>query len=39
VLRNEGFVDANTIAVQLIPTTAARRIDAAAHASCPSSVN
>ena len=30
VLRNEGTVDARTIAVQLVPASAARRIDAPA---------
>jgi uncharacterized cupin superfamily protein len=35
VLRNEGTVDAQTIAVQLIPTAAVRRIDAPAPGNCP----
>jgi hypothetical protein len=34
VLRNEGTVEAHTVAVQLIPAGATRRIDAAANASC-----
>ncbi|HYT68773.1 MAG TPA: cupin domain-containing protein [Vicinamibacterales bacterium] len=34
LLRNEGAVDAKTIAVQLIPAGAARRIDAAKPAGC-----
>ena len=35
VLRNEGSVEARTIAVQLIPAGAARRIDADGSSSCP----
>jgi len=35
VLRNEGAVEARTIAVQLIPTGATRRIDAPAPGNCP----
>jgi len=35
VLRNEGTVEARTVAVQLIPEGAARRIDAEAPAACP----
>jgi hypothetical protein len=35
VLRNEGTVVAQTIAIQLIPEGATRRIDVAAPASCP----
>jgi len=35
VLRNEGSVDARTIAVQLIPADAMRRIDADRNVSCP----
>jgi hypothetical protein len=35
IIRNEGTVEAATIAVQLIPTGATRRIDAAAPANCP----
>ena len=35
LVRNEGVVDAKTIAVQLIPASAARRIDAPASAHCP----
>jgi len=35
IIRNEGAVDARTIAVQLIPATAARRIDAPAPGNCP----
>ena len=34
ILRNEGDVEATTIAVQLIPADAARRIDAADPANC-----
>ena len=34
VLRNEGVVEARTIAVQLLPAGAARRSDAAAPAGC-----
>jgi hypothetical protein len=34
VLRNEGTVEARTVAVQLIPAGAARRIDGAANAAC-----
>jgi len=35
IIRNEGTVQASTIAVQLIPAGAMRRIDAAAPANCP----
>ena len=35
ILRNEGSIDARTIAVQLIPAAAARRIDAPAPGNCP----
>jgi hypothetical protein len=35
VLRNEGSVEARTIAVQLIPAGATRRIDADGSSSCP----
>jgi hypothetical protein len=35
IIRNEGTVEAKTIAVQLIPAGAMRRIDAAAPANCP----
>ena len=35
VLRNEGPVEARTIAVQLIPAGAMRRIDADGSSSCP----
>jgi predicted metal-dependent enzyme (double-stranded beta helix superfamily) len=35
IIRNEGTVEAATIAVQLIPAGATRRIDAAAPANCP----
>ena len=35
VLRNEGAVEAKTVAVQLIPAGAVRRIDAEANAACP----
>jgi hypothetical protein len=35
VLRNEGSIEARTIAVQLIPAAAVRRIDAAAPGNCP----
>lgn len=34
-LRNEGSVEARTIAVQLIPAGATRRIDAPASTNCP----
>lgn len=34
VLRNEGTVEARTVAVQLIPAGAKRRIEAAASAAC-----
>lgn len=34
VLRNEGAIEARTIAVQLIPADAVRRIDAAGPAAC-----
>lgn len=36
VLRNEGAVAAETIAVQFLPTGATRRIDELAPANCPS---
>jgi len=36
ILRNEGAVEARTVAVQLIPAGAARRIDAPASPNCPS---
>ena len=35
VLRNEGAVEARTVAVQLIPAGATRRIDAEANPACP----
>jgi hypothetical protein len=35
VLRNEGPIEARTIAVQLIPAAAVRRIDAPAPGNCP----
>lgn len=35
VLRNEGSVEAKTIAVQLVPADATRRVDAAAPSACP----
>jgi uncharacterized cupin superfamily protein len=35
VLRNEGSVEARTIAVQLIPAAATRRIDAGGPSACP----
>ena len=35
LLRNEGSIEARTIAVQLIPAGAMRRIDAENSASCP----
>jgi hypothetical protein len=35
LLRNEGSIEARTIAVQLIPAAAARRIDAPAPGNCP----
>ena len=35
VLRNEGTVEARTVAVQLIPAAAPRRIDAVANPACP----
>jgi quercetin dioxygenase-like cupin family protein len=34
ILRNEGYVEAKTIAVQLIPADAARRIDVADPGNC-----
>jgi hypothetical protein len=34
ILRNEGDVEAKTIAVQLIPADAARRIDVADPGNC-----
>jgi len=38
IIRNEGAVVAQTIAVQLIPAGAMRRIDAAAPANCPTNI-
>jgi hypothetical protein len=35
VIRNEGSVEARTVAVQLIPAGATRRIDAEGNAGCP----
>ena len=35
MVRNEGFVEARTTAVQLIPAGAIRRIDAAGNPACP----
>jgi len=35
ILRNEGTVEAHTIAVQLIPADAMRRIDAENPGNCP----
>jgi hypothetical protein len=35
VLRNEDTIEARTIAVQLVPAAAVRRIDAAAPGNCP----
>jgi quercetin dioxygenase-like cupin family protein len=35
VIRNEGDVEARTVAVQLIPAGSQRRVDAAGPASCP----
>jgi hypothetical protein len=35
VLRNEGSVEARTVAVQLIPADATRRIDAEGNSACP----
>jgi hypothetical protein len=35
VLRNEGTVEAKTIAVQLLPANAGRRIDGTGPAACP----
>jgi hypothetical protein len=35
VLRNEGTTDARTVAVQMIPAAAGRRIDAPAPGYCP----
>jgi hypothetical protein len=35
MVRNEGFVEARTTAVQLIPAGATRRIDADANPACP----
>ena len=35
LIRNEGAIDARTIAVQLIPAAAERRINAAAPGNCP----
>jgi hypothetical protein len=35
VLRNEGAVEARTVAVQLIPAAAPRRVDAPGNAACP----
>jgi hypothetical protein len=34
-LRNEGSVEARTIAVQLIPADATRRVDAPSPGNCP----
>jgi len=34
-IRNEGSIEAGTIAVQMIPAGAGRRIDAAGPSSCP----
>jgi len=39
MIRNEGAVDATGVAVQLIPSLAARRIDADRPAACPPTVN
>ncbi len=35
MVRNEGFVEARTVAVQLIPAGATRRIDAQGNPACP----
>jgi hypothetical protein len=35
VIRNEGSIEARTIAVQLIPASAGRRIDVPAPGNCP----
>jgi len=35
LVRNEGFIEARTIAVQLIPAGATRRINAEANPACP----
>lgn len=35
VIKNEGTVEAKTVAVQLIPAGAARRVDEPAPSSCP----
>jgi hypothetical protein len=35
MVRNEGFVEARTTAVQLIPAGATRRMDAEANPACP----
>ena len=35
VIRNEGSIEARTVAVQLIPRGAGRRIDAAGNPNCP----
>jgi hypothetical protein len=35
VVRNEGFVEAKTTAVQLIPAGATRRMDASGNSACP----
>lgn len=35
LIRNEGSVEARTVAVQLIPAAAVRRIDAPAPGNCP----
>ena len=35
VIRNEGSLEAQTVAVQLIPAGAMRRIDAAGNPNCP----
>ena len=35
IIRNEGAVEARTVAVQLVPAAAARRIDVPAPGNCP----
>ena len=35
IIRNEGLVEARTVAVQVIPANATRRIDKAASPNCP----
>jgi hypothetical protein len=35
IIRNEGTVEARTIALQLIPANAMRRIDVASPGKCP----